>query len=128
MGTRTFTDLEVYQISRRLRIKVAVLTERDFPGHEKYKLSDQIIRSSRRVTACIAEGYGRYYFKENIRFCRMARGSLLETLEHLITAFDSHYISAESLKEFKSEIDSCARLINGYINYLKKNQAPKEED
>ena len=74
MGTRSFLDLEVYQTSRRLRIKVAGLVESAFPEIEKYKLSDQIIRSSRRITACLAEGYGRYYFKENIRFCRMARG------------------------------------------------------
>jgi len=128
MGTRSFTDLEAYQKSRLLRIKVAKLIERNFPELEKYKLSDQIIRSSRRVTACIAEEYGRYYFKENIRFCRMARGSLLETLEHLITAFDSKYITAETLKDFKVDIDSCCRLINGYISYLKKSKPPKDED
>ncbi|MBC7775262.1 MAG: four helix bundle protein [Phycisphaerae bacterium] len=128
MGTRSFTDLEVYQTSRLLRKKVAVLVESNFPETEKYKLSDQIIRSSRRVTACIAEGYGRYYFKENIRFCRMARGSLLETLEHLITAFDTNYITGESLKDFKNDIDSCGRLINGYISYLKKSKPPKDED
>jgi len=128
MGTRSFTDLEVYKMCRQLRIKVASLTERCFPEMEKYKLTDQIIRSSRRVTACIAEGYGRYYFKENIRFCRMARGSLLETLEHLITAFDSKYLNTESLKDYKNDVDSCCRLINGYIRHLKKNKPPKDED
>ena len=95
---------------------------------EKYKLTDQIIRSSRRITACIAEGHGRYYFKENIQYCRMARGSLSETLEHLITGFDEGYITQEVLKEFKLKIDTCGRLLNGYIKYLLKAKPPKDED
>ncbi len=127
MGNRSFTDLEAYRECRQLRKKVAELTASHFPETEKFKLTDQIIRSSRRVTACIAEGYGRYYYKENIRFCRMARGSLLETLEHLITAFDSNYITADLLKDFKNEIDTCGRLLNGYIAYLKKAKPEKDE-
>ena len=128
MGTRSYTELEVYKRCRQLRIMVALVTECSFPEMEKYKLTDQIIRSSRRVTACIAEGYGRYYFKENIRFCRMARGSLLETHEHLITGFDAKYFNAESLKDFKNDIDSCGRLLNGYIRHLKKNKPPRDKD
>ena len=110
-----------------MRKRIAELTTSHFPEAEKFKLTDQIIRSSRRVTACLAEGYGRYYYKENIRFCRMARGSLLETLEHLITSFDSNYITAEHLKDFKNEIDTCGRLLNGYIAYLKKAKPEKDE-
>ena len=103
------------------------MVKAQFPAEEKFKLTDQILRASRRVTACIAEGYGRFHYQENIQYCRMSRGSLMETLEHLITAFDEHYISAETLKEFKQEIDSCGRLLNGYINYLRKAKSPKEE-
>jgi four helix bundle protein len=87
-----------------------------FPSEEKYKLTDQVIRSSRSVTACIAEGYGRFHFQENIQYCRMSRGSLMETLEHLITAFDEQYINSDELLAFKLHIDKCAQLINGYIS------------
>lgn len=52
----------------------------------------------------------------------MSRGSLLETLEHLITAYDEGYITTEVLKEYKAKIDTCARLLNGYINYLRKDK------
>jgi four helix bundle protein len=50
----------------------------------------------------------------------MARGSLMETLEHLITAYDEKYIAKEDLMSFKTHIDTCGKLINGYINYLNK--------
>jgi|GEM_PF-3153027 len=125
MGTRSFTDLEVYKMCRQLRIKVASLTERCFPEMEKYKLTDQIIRSSRRVTACIAEGYGRYYFKENIRFCRMARGSLLETLEHLITAFDSKYLNLKVSRIIKTMLTLVVASSMATSDTSKKTNLPK---
>jgi len=104
-----------------LRKNLALLVK-SFPTDERFRLSDQIIRSSRSTTACIAEGYGRFHYKENIQFCRMARGSLQETLEHLITAYDESYITAENLKSFKSQIDICVAYLNGYIAYLSKAQ------
>ena len=61
-------------------------------------------------------------YQENIQYCRISRGSLLETLEHLITAFDEKFISVEELKYFKTKIDMCSRLLNGYINYLNKTK------
>jgi four helix bundle protein len=128
MKDLNFTDLEVYKECCKLRISISSLAKNAFPLEEKYKLTDQIIRSSRSITANIAEGYGRYYYKENIQFCRISRASLTETLEHLITAFDEKYITENQLIEYKTKIDSCGRLLNGYINYLKKQQRPKDED
>ena len=52
----------------------------------------------------------------------------METLDHLIVAFDDRYITSEELKAYKTHFDTCARLLNGYINYLKKTKPPKEED
>ncbi len=52
----------------------------------------------------------------------------METLEHLITAFDEGFISSEMLKDFKTRVDTCGRLLNGYINYLSKAKHPKDED
>ena len=128
MAFLPFTDLEVYKECRVLRKNISEMVKIHFPEHEKYKLSDQIIRSSRRITACIAEGHGRFYYKENVQYCRMARGSLSETLEHLITGFDEGYITADMLKDHKTRIDSCGRLLNGYIKYLLKAKTPKDED
>lgn len=128
MKHQSFTDLEVYKECRQLRKKISELVKECFPADEKYRLTDQVIRSSRRVTACIAEGHGRYHYKENVQYCRISRGSLSETLEHLITAFDENYITAEMLKDLKAQIDTGGRLLNGYINYLLKAKHQKDED
>ena len=86
---------------------------------KEYHLIAQVKDSSRSVTACIAEGHGRFHFQENIQFCRMSRGSLDETLDHLITAYDVKYITKEELKEGKQMYEDTIKLLNGYINYLK---------
>ena len=70
-----FRDLEVWKKCKELRQKNWELCKQ-FPKEEKFRLSDQMIRASRSATACIAEGYGRFHYQENIQFCRQARGSL----------------------------------------------------
>jgi len=117
----SFTELEVWKQSRKIRNFISDLTK-TFPTEEKYRLADQIIRSSRSIGNNIAEGHGRYHYQDNIRFCIMARGSLSETLDHLLIALDENIISEESLKDFQTEYDSCLRLLNGYIQYLKKKK------
>ena len=46
---------------------------------EKNTLGKQIVKSADSIAANISEGYGRYYYKDNIRFCYYAIGSLAET-------------------------------------------------
>lgn len=70
----------------------------------------------------IAEGFGRYHYQENIQFCRIARGSLNETLDHGIVALDEQYISELDLKELRKIHDKTLLILNGYINYLKKSK------
>lgn len=120
----TFETLEVWIRARELRKKLSKLTN-GLPTEEKYKLTDQIIRASRSVTANIAEGYGRFHFQENIQFCRISRGSLFELIEHLYVAFDEKYIDKQIFDEFKTEINDEIKLLNGYIKYLRKRKEDK---
>ncbi|MBW1765406.1 MAG: four helix bundle protein [Deltaproteobacteria bacterium] len=96
-----------------------------FPGEEKYRLSDQMIRASRSSTANISEGYGRYHFQENIQFCRQSRGSLYELIDHLDVAEECEYINAEQSQELIDEIKITIRVLNGYIKYLKNRKESK---
>ena len=114
----TFETLEVWIKSRDMRNRISKLSK-NFPSEEKYRLTDQMIRASRSVTANIAEGYGRYHFQENIQFCRIARGSFFELVDHLTVALDENYIDEEIYRNLKSNILEIIRLLNGYIKYLK---------
>jgi four helix bundle protein len=115
----TFEDLDCWKMITALRRKLSELVK-TFPTIEKYRLTDQITRAARSATSNIAEGYGRFHYKENIQFCRQARGSLYELIDHIIIANDEGYISQEEQISLKAEIRSCLAILNGYINYLLK--------
>ena len=118
---QSFTDLNVWKEARSFQLLIFNLSKL-FPPEEKYKLSDQIIRSSRSIAANIAEGHGRFHFQEQIQFCRQARGSLSEVLNHIYTAFDCNYISKEQVIEIEDKSEVLLKLVNGYIFYLKNQK------
>lgn len=97
------------------------------PADEKWSLSQQIRRSAQSVPANIAEGHGRFYYQDNIRFCYLARGSLTETYTHLLLAFDLKYIPEELFNRVKKQIEELIRIINGYIAYLKRSKRGEKE-
>lgn len=109
----------VWQEGRKLKNQVAVLIK-SFPDSEKYRLTDQLIRSSRSVNANIAEGHGRYTYKEQLHFCIQARGSLSETHNHLIDALDAGYIDDDELQKQLLQLRKVEQLLNGYIGFLRK--------
>ena len=118
--TRTFEDLDCWKACRDLRLWLRGSVVAQFPLSEQYRLADQIIRAARSTTANIAEGYGRFHYQDNIRFCRLARGSLFELLDHLITAQDDSLIEPAITGEGRSRIAECIRLLNGYAAWLKR--------
>jgi four helix bundle protein len=116
---RTFEDLDVWKVCRELREQLSTLS-RSFPKEERHRLTDQIIRASRSVTANLAEGYGRFHYAENIQFVRQARGSLYEVLDHLTVARDEKYVSEEIFKTMQENVLRAVSVVNGFIRYLVK--------
>ncbi len=92
MNYKGYKELESYIKARELRIDISEFVKK-FPASEKFQLTTQIIRSSRSITANIAEGYGRFTYTDTRHFFIIARGSATETMEHLTTAFDEKYIT-----------------------------------
>jgi len=116
---QSFTDLIVWQEGRRLKNQIAELA-RSFPQTEMYTLTSQIIRSSRSINSNIAEGHGRYTYKDQLHFCIQSRGSLSETHNHLIDALDAGYIDEEELQKQLIQLKKVEQLLNGYISFLRK--------
>lgn len=115
---RHFYELPVYKSCRSFRKDVSALVK-SFPNEEKFLLAAQLLDAARSITANIAEGFGRFHYQENIQFCRQSRGSLSETMEHIITAYDEGYFDKLTLKNFNQKYKHCLKEINGYIKYLK---------
>lgn len=118
---RTFEDLECWKACVEVKNFINELIK-TLPSSEKYELVDNLRRASRSTTRNIAEGFGRFHYKENVQFCRHSRGSLFEILDDLITCEIENYITKEQLEEGRAKINRALKLLNGYINYLKKAQ------
>lgn len=114
-----FEDLDCWKAcyDLKLYVKKEILT--NLPKTERFELYSQLLRAARSGTANIAEGWGRYHYKENVKFLLNARGSVAEILDHGLEAKDCDYISEEVLKTLRNKVESCLRLINGYIKYLR---------
>ncbi len=96
------------------------------PACEKYDLTSQIRRSSKSTTANIAEGYGRYHYADSLRFYYIARGSLNETINHIITARDLSYITDDRYRELYDLGRRAERALNGYIGYVRRRKSGHE--
>jgi len=114
-----FYELPVYKMCRSFRKKISRIAKKYFPKSEEYHLKAQVLDSSRSITANLAEGFGRFHHQENIQFSRNSRGSLDETLDHMITAYDEKYIAKEILSEINKDYKECLKQLNSYIKYLK---------
>ncbi len=116
---QSFEDLDAWKVAREIRTEIYSLIK-TLPGQEKYNLASQMQRAAVSVTANIAEGYGRFYYQENIQFLRVARGSLYELKDHMITCLDLNYVNQESFNKLTEKILVNIRLIDGLIRHLRK--------
>ena len=119
--------LEAWKRSKdfALRVYKDILPLR--PSEEKWSLNQQIRRSAQSVPANIAEGHGRFYYQENVRFCYIARGLLTEVYSHITLAHELGFIPSVLYKEIKKQIEELIRIINGYIAYLKRSKVGANE-
>jgi four helix bundle protein len=127
MTEQSFEKLQTWQKAHQLMLDVHKRLVPLLPKDERYDLGDQVRRSSKSVPANIAEGAGRYYFKDNVRFCYNARGSLDETLNHLITARDLGYCPPALYEDLRGQVEEIRRLLNGYISWLKTKKVGENE-
>jgi len=120
----TFEELECYRLARDLRKELVALAKA-LPADERFRLSDQLIRAARSITANIAEGFGRFHYQENLQFCRIARGSLSECLDHLNAALDESLMEEGRYKLAREDVQRVWKVLNGYIAYLDRSSKSK---
>ena len=121
MGFKLFEDLEVYKAAREFRKKIYQLIK-ELPNEEKYNLAGQMRRAALSLTNNIGEGHGRFFYQENIQFCRISRGSLMELIDDLNVCIDEGYFPLAYMEEIKAEGYTISKMLNGYIAYLKKRK------
>jgi four helix bundle protein len=115
-------SLKVWKISVDFVEKIYQQVLPTLPDEEKYSLNQQIRRAVQSIPANIAEGYGRYYFQEGIRFCYIARGSLEEVRNFMLVCKRLDFINEDLAQGLNVDLDQIAKMLNGYIAYLKQSK------
>ncbi len=114
-----YRKLEVYHLSKKMVAEVYVLTE-SFPQSELYGLTNQIQRAAISVPSNIAEGVGRFAFKERLHFIEIAYGSLMEVMCQIEIAELLNYVTKESTLQLETDITNIARMLSGLRRSLKE--------
>ena len=94
----------------------------------KDTLGKQFVRAADSVALNIAEGYGRFHFLDNRKFCFYARGSLQETITCLKMAKSRELITENNYDSIDNELNILARKLNNYITSIssKNNETIKK--
>ena len=108
-----YHKLDVYRKSYQLALDVHKLTL-SFPKIEQYELASQLRRSSKSISANIAEGMGKQESKADVRhFMRIAIGSADESRVWLEFAMDLNYLSKEQFSEYDIRYQEIGRMLQG---------------
>lgn len=89
------------------------------PKEERFALALQLRRAVQSIPANIAEGYGRYTFKDSVHFYYIARGSLEEAYTYLVLAHQVGYPEEPLFASLQEEVRTLRHILNGYLKFLK---------
>ena len=110
MPTQSFKDLFIWKEAYNITLTIYEITK-DFPKFELFSLTNQLRRSSHSVNTNIVEGFHRNTGKEFVNFLHIAKGSVNETMNHLILAKDLGYITNEQFLFLEQKLISLSKII-----------------
>ena len=110
-------ELAVYKVAMEIGEMVWEIV-RKWDYFHMDTLGKQLVRSADSIGLNIAEGYGRFYFKENKNFCYYSRGSAYEAISGLTKAVNRKLISTNDFSLLKAKFELYFRLMNPYIKSI----------
>jgi len=117
---KNFYDLKVWQDAHQLVLEIYKITK-EFPKEELFGLVSQMRRAASSITANIAEGFGRFHYKEKAKFYIQSRASAVELQDHIFLSQDLDYLSKEKARNSFQQINIILKELNGLINSVNKH-------
>jgi len=119
-------DLDVYNLAQSFSDKVWFQVIQ-WDSFAKFGLGTQLTDADDSISANISEGYGRYFIKDNIRFCYYSRGSILESKNWIRKAKNRNLIGQHVYEEWIMDLELIHKKLNSYIKMLKQNLDKNEK-
>ena len=110
-------DLKVWQKSIDHVVDVYAIT-RLFPQDELFGIVSQMRRAAISIPSNIAEGYGRLYNKETVKFLSNALGSASELETQLIISKKLNFLSVDDAQRLLNQTEEILRMLSSLIKSL----------
>lgn len=110
-------NLEIYKEAMDIGESVWRLV-RQWDHFAKDTVAKQVVRSADSIAANLSEGYGRYHFKENQKFCYYSRGSAEETQTWIEKAVHRDLADRETARNLYDRIENYKKRLNAYIKSI----------
>jgi len=107
-------DLKVYQNALLLSEKSWTIYL-SLPKNLRFDMGSQFLRAADSIGANIAEGYGRYHYRDKIKFYYNARGSLWESKHWLFLLYKRNLITKEIFDECMNLVNFTGYQLNKFI-------------
>ncbi|MFB3887581.1 MAG: four helix bundle protein, partial [Thermodesulfobacteriota bacterium] len=120
-----FEKLWVWQKAHQLMVEVHDILKK-LPYHERFKIKDQLDRSSTSVPDNIAEGHTSYYYQDKIKAFNVARKESGESQNHIRTLQAREYITEDQADDIVMRYEEVIRGINGYINWVREKKGARK--
>lgn len=114
-------DLQLYQECLVVEEKIwSIVISWDYFSRDT--VGKQLVRSADSISSNIAEGFGRYFYKENKQFCFYSRGSIEETKGWLYKAKSRNLITEKQHQELIQTLERIHKRLNAYIKSIGQTQ------
>ena len=116
----TLEKLEVYNLAEELGDEIWEIVT-GWNVFLKDTIGKQIVRSADSVSANIAEGYGRFFYRESKQFYFYSRGSLQETKSWLRKCKRRNIIKTEKCEILIEKAENVLLKLNSFIKFISKS-------
>ncbi len=126
MKNKDLFSLEVYKLSLNLS-DLGWLIYQGLQNNIKYSTGRQFLSSTDSIGANIAEGYGRYHYKDCLKFYYNSRGSLWESRFWIELLKRRNLVTEELHNKYIEIITELGFKLNNFISAIRKLENTKTE-
>lgn len=123
---QSYKDLEIFQLSKALAIRVHRMTLERLPKFEMFEEGSQIRRSCKSIEINIVEGFGRKRYQgEYVKYLTYALSECDETKEHLNLLFETGSLTDQTLyQDLYQSYETLGRKIHRFREAVANNNVP----
>jgi four helix bundle protein len=123
MEGKKLGDLEIYRIAVELSALAWQVYE-IIPNHHKFHIGSQFLDSVDSIGANIAEGFGRYHYKDSLKFYYNSRGSLHESKHWIYLLRTRNFVEKDLYELILNSLEKEGVKLNNFINSLRFKSIP----